>query len=134
GGAAPLPDEMIFPPFVSSGEAGFRLLFRGGTGSNLAVGKNVDNLQRQVNLVDHLSLVWDAHQVKFGLDYRRLAPIYGPLAYYQSVTFGDYLISGFFAVARTATAYGVTVACGDKPRQPLCTTPSVLTQTAWQPG
>lgn len=134
GGAAPLPEEMLFPPFVSRGEAGFRLLFRGVTGSNLAVGKNVDNLQRQVNLVDHLSLVWDAHQVKFGLDYRRLAPIYGPLAYYQSVTFGDYLISGFFAVARTATAYGVTVAAGDKPRLPLFTNASVFAQDAWRAG
>ncbi len=101
GGAALLPDALLFPPLVSRSEAGFHFLFRGGAGSNLAVGKNVDNLQRQVNLVDHLSLAWDAHQVKFGLDYRRLAPVYGPLAYYQSVIFGDYQTNGVIALART---------------------------------
>ena len=134
GGAAPLPDAMIFPPFVSRDEAGFRVLFRGRTGSNLAVGKNVDNLQQQVNLVDHLSLTRDAHQVKLGLDYRRLAPIYGPLAYYQSVIFGDDQLDGVLSAAKTATAYRVTVAAGDDPRAPLFTNVSAFAQDTWRAG
>jgi hypothetical protein len=129
GGARPLPDAMLFPPFVPRSEAGFRFLFRGKTGSNLAVGKSVDNLQRQVNLVDHFSLTAGAHQMKFGLDYRRLAPTYGPLAYYQSVTFG-----GVLSTALTATAYSVTVAAGDDPRLPLFTNVSAFAQDTWRAG
>ena len=37
-------------------------------------GKLGDNLQRQINVTDNLSLIIGAHQLKFGLDYRRLTP------------------------------------------------------------
>jgi hypothetical protein len=133
-GATPLPDMMLFPPFAPRGEAGFRLHFRGKTSSNLAVGKSVDNLQRQLNLVDHFSLTAGAHQMKFGLDYRRLAPTYGPLAYYQSVTFGDDRVGGVDSAAMTATAYSVTVAAGDDPRLPLFTNVSAFAQDTWRAG
>ncbi len=132
GGATPLDEATLFPPFVSRGEAGFQVLFRGKTSSNLAVGKNVDNLQRQINVVDHLSMTRGAHSVKLGFDYRGLAPVYEPLAYYQSVVFGDFLNSGFFAAARNGLAYGVTVAAGDDPRLPFFTNISAFAQDAWR--
>jgi hypothetical protein len=134
GGATPMPDAMLFPVFATRSEAGFRFLFRGKTSSSLAVGESVDNLQRQLNLVDHFSLTAGAHQMKFGLDYRRLAPTYGPLAYYQSVTFGDGQRGGVDVAALTATAYRVTVAAGDDPRLPLFTNVSAFAQDTWRAG
>jgi hypothetical protein len=38
-------------------------------------------VQRQINVVDNLSVVRGAHSLKFGVDYRRLAPTSGPHNY-----------------------------------------------------
>jgi len=40
--------------------------------------ENPSGAQRQWNLVDTISLTWGRHQVKFGFDYRRLAPFAVP--------------------------------------------------------
>lgn len=87
GGAVPLPPSLLFPSSVSLQDAGFQFLLGGGTNTSLVVGKNVDNLQRQVNLVYGLTLVRRSHQIKFGVDYRRLSPVYNSLGYNQSVVY-----------------------------------------------
>ena len=40
-----------------------------------------DNLQRQINVTDSASLIYGAHQIKLGLDYRRLTPQSDQVAY-----------------------------------------------------
>jgi hypothetical protein len=45
------------------------------------LGDQSDSYQRQINVVDNVSLLKDSHQWKLGVDYRRLAPIYAPFAY-----------------------------------------------------
>jgi len=67
GGAVPLPPSLLFPTSVSPQDAGFQFLLGGGTNTSLVVGKNVDNLQRQTNLVDNLTLIRGSHQLRFGL-------------------------------------------------------------------
>lgn len=52
-----------------------------------SLGDFADSSQRQINVVDNLSLVKGAHQLKFGVDYRRLTPIYGPVAYQEDNIF-----------------------------------------------
>jgi hypothetical protein len=49
----------------------------------------VKNTQRQINLVDNLSVLTGAHQLKFGVDYRLLLPINSPNAYTQFVNFSN---------------------------------------------
>ena len=79
GGAAPLQDSMLFPdPFTSANS--LFLLIVGGAGQ-YAHGKQGVNEQRQVNLLDNLSVIKGSHQLKFGMDYRWLAPFTSPFAY-----------------------------------------------------
>jgi len=85
GGAVPPPDSLLFPPFTTREDALFTFDITGGR--RLVVGKNVGNIQRQINLVDNLSVVAGTHQLKFGVDYRLLLPINGPRTYDQSVSF-----------------------------------------------
>lgn len=88
GGAVAPDDAAIFPGFASSRES-LMLFFTLGL-EPLAIGKNVDNRQRQINLVDHLSVTIGGagpHQLKFGVDYRRLSPVNSPRAYDQAVNF-----------------------------------------------
>ena len=42
------------------------------------IGKNTTNTQKQLNIVDHLSVVTGSHSLKFGVDYRRLSPEFSP--------------------------------------------------------
>jgi len=85
GGAIVPADTVLFPPFASPMESSFRLDLTGGR--SLFVGKSADNSQRQINLVDNLSLVARSHQLKFGVDYRWLSPIFSGSTYNQSVAF-----------------------------------------------
>jgi hypothetical protein len=57
--------------------------------ANLSVGQNAQNLQRQVNIIDSLSLQERSHTLKFGVDFRRLTPGYRPPSYEQAVYFND---------------------------------------------
>jgi len=76
GGAVPLD-----PKLLTSGLGGLGALFfffKDGTASQL-LGDNVKNYQRQINLVDSISMTRGAHRLKFGVDYRRLSPILNAL-------------------------------------------------------
>jgi len=125
GGAAPLP-------FVSTttGDRGFQMILRGGINTSLVVGRNADNLQRQINLVDSLSYGRGAHQLKVGFDYRRLTPVYNSLKYSQSVIYAG-VTNGSAAVPGTALsgiAESVQVFAGGGPRFPVFTNFSAYAQ------
>jgi hypothetical protein len=108
GGAVPLPDSLLFPPGFSSANGVF-LMFISGAGE-YGQGKLATDEQRQVNLVDNLSLTKGSHQLKFGVDYRWLAPFSSPFSYQQFVFFpgvtatpGDAL-SGTAAFAQSTSS------------------------------
>lgn len=134
GGAQPLPLSILFPTGKSNSNASFQLSLERGIASNLATGKYVDNQQRQLNLVDHLSIARDSHQLKFGIDYRRLMPIYSPVNYNQLATFRAVeenngagpgtLESG---VAKTVHIFG-----GAQPRHALLHNLSAYAQDTWR--
>ena len=124
GGAQALPVSRIFPPAIVSEDAGFQFL--SGTTTNLSLGRNVNNLQRQVNLIDSLSVGHGPHHLKFGVDYRRLTPIYNALRYSQSVVFGS------ITEALSGTAGSVEVFAGTGPRFPVFTNFSAYAQDTWQ--
>ena len=50
-------------------------------GLRFITGKLGDNLQQQINVTDNVSRIVGAHQMKFGLDYRRLTPEAGLVPY-----------------------------------------------------
>jgi hypothetical protein len=85
GGAVVPGDSQIFPSFTSGKVAFMSVTPRPAPG--LSIGLNGQNVQRQFNLVDNLSVSKGSHQLKFGLDYRYLSPIFEIREYDQVVTF-----------------------------------------------
>jgi len=85
GGAVPLSDGALFPTGFSSSNGRYQFFVNGVGG--LLIGKDVTNEQRQVNVLDNLQITRDAHLLKFGFDYRWLAPLAGPSAYQQLAFF-----------------------------------------------
>jgi carboxypeptidase family protein len=85
GGAVPIADSHLFPPGFSSADSAFLLLISGvgEYGQGIA---GVDE-QRQVNIVDSLSMIAGSHTLKVGVDYRWLAPSSQPFVYRQFVQF-----------------------------------------------
>lgn len=133
GGARPPSGALLFPSSVSPDAAGFHFFLRGGANSNFGVGRIVDNLQRQINIVENLSVVRGAHQLKFGVDYRLLSPVYGPLRYSQSVVFGVGQVNGVQAIINGAgRASQVEVSAESEPRSALFTNLSAFVQDTFR--
>jgi hypothetical protein len=85
GGAIPPPDSLLFPaPFASPRSS--RFIFS-AEGLRFVSGRSSDHVQRQLNLVDGLSVLSGSHGLKFGVDYRYLTPIFGPQDYGQQIGF-----------------------------------------------
>ncbi len=55
----------------------------------LGAGKALANLQRQFNFVNSFSWSRGPHNLKFGVDYRRLTPVTSPSSYVQGEDFSD---------------------------------------------
>ena len=87
GGAVAPPDATLFPSFASPNNSQFLFVLSFSNRPSFTVGGAAENLQRQTNLVDNLSVVTGPHQLKFGIDYRRLAPVFGPEKYLQNAVF-----------------------------------------------
>ncbi|HKQ40803.1 MAG TPA: TonB-dependent receptor, partial [Verrucomicrobiae bacterium] len=85
GGAVPPPDSILFPAGASSASSLFGLFIPGVGQYNQ--GKQGTSEQRQLNFIDNLSLTTGRHQLKFGVDYRWLAPFSSPFSYRQFVFF-----------------------------------------------
>ena len=83
GGAAPPSTSLLFPSFTSPQAALVGFFVNNGTGTNFRVGKLQRNSQKQINIVDNLSLIAGSHQLKFGIDYRHIAPTRGARTYDQ---------------------------------------------------
>ena len=79
GGAVPVTDSMLFPEPFTSSDSLFLLVIAGA--GEYAQGKQGVNEQRQINLLDNLSVTTGSHQLKFGVDYRWLAPFTSPFSY-----------------------------------------------------
>jgi hypothetical protein len=85
GGAKPLPDSLLFPSGITSDNGTFLFIILGV--GQYVQGKQGTDEQRQVNLIDNLSVTKGSHQMKFGVDYRWLAPFSSPAAYHQFAAF-----------------------------------------------
>lgn len=89
GGAVPL-DSAVFPGPFTTNDALFEFrIFSLTNGQNLFLGNQTASHQSQVNVVDSLSWQRDSHSLKFGVDFRRLSPLFAPLAYGQENFFSN---------------------------------------------
>jgi hypothetical protein len=126
GGATPPADSQIFPPFVSRKDAqvSIGVAVPGSAGQLLFVGDGDKNAQRQRNLVVALSLSTGRTQMKFGVDYRALAPRFTPPAYTLRAAVSD------FPKIEAGVAGIVTVTAQDS-SAPRFTNFSAFWEAAW---
>jgi hypothetical protein len=71
------PDSVLFPPaspFSPDRGQGIFLFTAGANVMDVRQGTAFSNIQRQLNFVDTFDWSAGAHQLKFGIDYRRLSP------------------------------------------------------------
>jgi hypothetical protein len=101
GGAVPLPDSLLFPPGLTSATSAYLFLIIGV--GEYGQGKGGTDEQRQVNLIDNLSWTGGSHQLKFGADYRWLAPFTSPFSYRPFVDFTGMTASPGGALSGTAS-------------------------------
>jgi Carboxypeptidase regulatory-like domain/TonB dependent receptor len=87
-GAVPLA-SLPFPAPFTSGNGLFQLGINNLAQGFLDDGINGHQIQRQINIVDSLSLQTGSHSLKFGVDYRRLSPQVRNRRYTQTVAFND---------------------------------------------
>jgi carboxypeptidase family protein len=88
GGAVPPPDSLLFPPGTTSA-TGFYGFYIPSSGE-WAQGKAAIDEQRQVNFIDNLAVTLGGHQMKFGVDYRWLAPLDSTYAYRAFIEFTSF--------------------------------------------
>ena len=75
GGAIVPPQSSLFPSFTNR-DNGYFIVEVNASGSNtISDGFFNENRQRQFNIVNSTSYTVGGHAIKFGVDYRRLAPI-----------------------------------------------------------
>jgi TonB dependent receptor/Carboxypeptidase regulatory-like domain len=90
GGAVPPPASALpFPSAFTTQNSFIAYLFPASGIDDITYieGRAAHNLQRQINLVDNLSIQKGSHSLKFGSDYRRLSPLNAPPAYTQTNLF-----------------------------------------------
>jgi hypothetical protein len=85
-GGAVVPPRSFFLPSTALTSNTF-IEFTEPDGTTLRVGTLADNLQRQINVVDNVSLARNSHQWRFGIDYRRLYPVHGASNYTSDLVF-----------------------------------------------
>lgn len=102
GGAMPLPDSLLFPSGYSSANGQFEFYIVGA--GEYAQGNQATDEQRQINLIDNLSVTKGSHQLKFGVDYRWLSPFSSIITYAQFAAFTGMSTSPGDALSGTAAA------------------------------
>jgi len=90
GGAAPPQDSVLYPSFASPESSAFLFLADSAShGLRFNTGVLGNSWQRQINVTDNLSRMMGAHQLKFGLDYRRITSKTGLYGYYLQAVFAS---------------------------------------------
>ncbi len=127
GGAVPVADSLIFPAPYSRNNAQFFFIPSGVLLGALSVGKNASDTQRQINLIDNLSVVKETHALKFGIDYRRLTPILDISRFF----FAPIFFNGITG-ALTGRADLISLSADAFPRFPIFTNFSAFAQDTWK--
>ncbi|MGE0129208.1 MAG: TonB-dependent receptor [Blastocatellales bacterium] len=126
GGAVIPPGSSLYPSFTT-GPKGYIYIEVDPAGDNtISDGLFSDQYQRQFNIVNNLSYVAGSHTLKFGVDYRRLAPI----SYA-----GDYKRQFIFPTVTAlvaGTAASANIIAPDFRLHPVFTNFSAYAQDTWR--
>ncbi|MBS1806655.1 MAG: TonB-dependent receptor [Acidobacteria bacterium] len=126
GGAVVPPNSSLYPSFTS-GPQGYIYIEVDPSGENtISDGLFSDQKQRQFNLVNNLSYAVGGHALKFGADYRRLAPSADSGTYRRNFIFPS-ITSLVGGVAPTATLVGI-----DAVLRPIYQNFSAYAQDTWR--
>ncbi len=112
GGARVPPRSFFIRPEFDTQNSGGIIALSQTLGVQLRVGTLADNLQRQLNFVENLSVAHNSHQFKFGFDYRRLTPLIGSSDYVPQINFSG--INGALT-GRASSAFMVVFTPGIEP-------------------
>lgn len=126
GGAIVPPQSSLYPPFTS-GTQGYIYIEVDPSGENtISDGLFSDQKQRQFNVVNNLSYTVGGHALKFGVDYRRLAPTADSGTYRRNFIFPN-ITSLVGGVAPTASLVGI-----DAVLRPIYQNFSAYAQDTWR--
>lgn len=136
-GGAVIPGDSTLFPQGSTKETGVVSFFLAGQpNTTFQIGTTAENLQRQFNIVDNLSIVTSAHQLKFGVDYRRLSPVIRPQDYSLTVQFNGIGTPGAATQpagsALSGRVQGATVRSSSGARVPIFHNLSLYGQDNWK--
>lgn len=126
GGAVVPSESLFFPSFASRNDSLYNFSLSNGLNSIYQVGRLTGSKQRQFNIVNSLSMVTGSHQLKFGVDYRRLTPVISNNSYIQQPVFSD--VSQVLA----GVPFLVAVINTSGPRELLFNNFSLFGQDTWQ--
>ena len=132
GGTVPLARELLLLPQYAPAEGNWNgsvTFGLAGLSSSFFPQLSLNKIaatQRQLNIVDNLSLTTGAHQFKFGADYRWLTPILSPRAYFIG-------LSGFSSMTTVlnGVAPSATIGAGLETR-PIYHEFSAFAQDSWK--
>jgi hypothetical protein len=127
GGAEPLSPAEVFPPFAPREDSFFGLSLNFAGRPTISLGPTAASEQRQINLVNTVAIVRGQHQLKFGVDYRRLSPVFGPAPYAQIMFFND-------AAAINSATTSIGFVSARQAARPLFSNVSVFGQDTWRAG
>jgi hypothetical protein len=107
GGATPLPESLVFPSGVTTANGSFTLNAIGL--SSYSLGGRLANVQQQVNVVDSFAKLSGTHNLKLGVDYRKILQTNHRVPYTYSVSFdglseSDYSLLNGLALNGRVTA------------------------------
>lgn len=134
GGAVPLSESILFRSPFTSEDSLYSLSILPGKDTLLRVGSNAINTQRQVNVIDNMTFVAGSHQLKFGVDYRKLYPIFLPRLYSQNFSFNGVGITGTPPVGSVFSSRlsSATISSVSGALFPLFTNFSAYAQDTWK--
>ncbi len=134
GGAVIPPESILLPANRSTVESGGTVSISGALLGSFVFGKRPESVQRQFNIVNNLSFLRGNHQFKFGVDYRRLAPIFDVQDYLQTLVFTGVgtaasAPAGSFLSGRVAQ---VTISAFQSPHTVIFNNFSLYAQDTWK--
>ena len=134
GGAVVPAPSILFSTDRSAEDSQLIFAPAGMQNGNLFFGRAPDSLQRQFNVVNGLSLLKGNHQLKFGIDYRRLSPILNAPQYMQTLLFNGIgnPASPVAGSLLSGSASGVSITSQQVPEVAIFNNLSLYAQDQWR--
>jgi hypothetical protein len=126
GGGRPFDTSIMFPPYVTAKDGQATAAFvLGGSVFYLQVGSALQTRQKQWNVLDSSTYLIKNHELKFGVDYRRLTPDFKGRSYIGTAIF----FSEATIQSGTADSFGVAA---NREVQPRFTNLSLYIEDTWK--